>query len=343
MQKLSLNSPLHPSQEGNLQQVLQSKLPSSEGPGVGTWLPCAFKESRKLRITHSSIDGTDIHEGLGKLRQVLDCGSPLPLSGQPPKAPEGRRTPRRWRDAARALLLLLVVFQIIIQSAPAQDTTWIAGLTEPIYDITLSSPVIGIVGARPVEEGAFVKKGQVLIELDKSLEELEVSRKKLVQDLAKIEFERTKTLSDRKAISVSREEMDKKQTEFSIATVEHELAKEQLRKRLLIAPIDGFVTEIFLEVGEGCETRQPVVRLVDTRRCYFIANIEAKLGHSLKTGQKAKLQIETGASPAEVEGTISFVSPVVDPASGLMKVKLTFENPEGKIRPGVAGRMQVKP
>jgi hypothetical protein len=32
-----MNPPLHPSQEGNLQPVLQTKLPSSEGPGVGSW------------------------------------------------------------------------------------------------------------------------------------------------------------------------------------------------------------------------------------------------------------------------------------------------------------------
>jgi hypothetical protein len=34
---LAMNPPLHPSQEGNLQPVLQTKLPSSEGPGVGSW------------------------------------------------------------------------------------------------------------------------------------------------------------------------------------------------------------------------------------------------------------------------------------------------------------------
>ena len=34
---LPLNPPLHPSQEGNLQPVLQTKLPSSEGLGVGSW------------------------------------------------------------------------------------------------------------------------------------------------------------------------------------------------------------------------------------------------------------------------------------------------------------------
>jgi hypothetical protein len=31
-----MNPPLHPSQEGNLQPALQTKLPSSEGPGVGS-------------------------------------------------------------------------------------------------------------------------------------------------------------------------------------------------------------------------------------------------------------------------------------------------------------------
>jgi RND family efflux transporter MFP subunit len=332
MQKTFLltNPPLHPSQEGNQQPALQTELPSSEGLGVDSWAVRNSFWNRELSRSGSR-----------------NADSPVRANRPDKRADKAVRAPTEKRQhlIMRTFFaqLLLVAFQIGIQSAHAQDNAWVAGLTEPIHDITLSSPVIGIVGARPVEEGAFVKKGQVLIELDKSLEELEVSRKRLIQDLAKIEFDRTKTLSDKKAISVSREEMDKKQTEFSIATVEHELAKEQLRKRLLTAPIDGFVTEIFLEVGEGCETRQPVVRLVDTRRCYFIANVEAKLGHSLKTGQKLKLQIETGALPADVEGTISFVSPVVDPASGLMKVKLTFENPDAKIRPGVAGRMLVKP
>ena len=32
-----MHPPLHPSQEGNLRPVLQTKLPSPEGPGVGSW------------------------------------------------------------------------------------------------------------------------------------------------------------------------------------------------------------------------------------------------------------------------------------------------------------------
>ena len=47
---LPMNPPLHPSQEGNLQLVLQTKLPSSEGPGVGLWSRCTLKKTWKLSM-----------------------------------------------------------------------------------------------------------------------------------------------------------------------------------------------------------------------------------------------------------------------------------------------------
>lgn len=219
---------------------------------------------------------------------------------------------------------------------------WLPGITEPVNDATMSSPVIGIIGARLVEEGAFVKKGQIIVELDKRIEELELTRRKLVLDLAKTELDRVKSLSAKSGISISQQEVDKKEAEFKVASVEHDLAAENVRRRLLMAPFDGSVVELFLEVGEGCEVRQPVLRIVDTRQCYFVSNVEAKLGHDLKQGQRVDLRVESGATSELVSGTINYVSPVVDPASGLMKVRVVFENLNGKIRPGVAGRMLVK-
>jgi RND family efflux transporter MFP subunit len=252
------------------------------------------------------------------------------------------RTPKMGgRERGLYTLFNALTAAVSLLAIQAQEPISVVGLTEPIYDITMSSPVIGIVGARRVEEGIFVKKGEILIELDKSLEELDVNRKSLLKELAKTELDRIKSLAERNAISVSREEMDKKQSEFSVAAVELDLAKEQLRKRVLASPIDGFVTEIYLEVGEACEARQPLIRLVDTRRCYFIAHVEPKVGHSLKPGQKMKLEIPTGAAPVAAEGTITVISPVIDPASGLMRIKLTLENTDGKVRPGVAARMFV--
>lgn len=241
----------------------------------------------------------------------------------------------------RSISIASALFALFLGVGPVLAASEVVGITEPFHDVTMNSPVTGIIGARLVEEGEFVRRGQLLIELDKKLEELDLSRKELAKQMSQSELERLKELSEKNAISVSREELDKKQTEFKIASVDLELAKEQLSRRMLTSPIDGYVTEIYLEAGEGCELRQPIIRVVETRRCYFVANIDAQFGHALKVGQKMRMRVEDGGSPVEIDGTISFVSPVVDPASGLMKVKLTFDNPDGKIRPGISGRLII--
>jgi RND family efflux transporter MFP subunit len=207
--------------------------------------------------------------------------------------------------------------------------------------VTLAFPIVGVVGARPLEEGSTVRKGQVVIELDKQLEELDLERKRLSRELAASELERLKSLAQRNAISVSKEEIEKKRSEFEITKVDHELAAAVLMRRQLISPIDGQVAQFYKDVGEKCEDQQPVVRIVDTRRCHLVANLEPSLAQPLRLNQKVRVEVLIGDSPVTVEGTLIYLSPVADAASGLLRIKAVFENPEGKIRPGIAGRLRI--
>jgi multidrug efflux pump subunit AcrA (membrane-fusion protein) len=77
--------------------------------------------------------------------------------------------------------------------------------------------------------------------------------------------------------------------------------------------------------------------MVDTRQCYFVANIDAKIAALLQTNQAVHMEIETGAAPVATDGRVSFLSPIADPASGLVKIKVLFSNADGKVRPGLAG------
>jgi len=223
----------------------------------------------------------------------------------------------------------------------AADASWVTGVTEPVKDVTLAFPIVGVVGSRPLEEGNTVRKDQVVIELDKQLEELDLERKRLARELAASELERLKSLALRNAISVSKEEIEKKRSEFEIAKVDVELAAAVLKRRQLISPIDGQVAQFFKDVGEKCEDQQPVVRIVDTRRFHLVANLEPRLAQPLKLNQKVRVEVLVGDSPIAVEGTLIYLSPVADAASGLLRIKAVFENPEGKIRPGIAGRLRI--
>jgi len=234
-----------------------------------------------------------------------------------------------------------MLFLMIAQSrSNAEEGTTGTGITEPILDVTLSSPVAGIVSARFFKEGEFVKEGQTVLELDKKLEELETARRKAIAERTKTDFEATSVLF-KNTKAVSQDDLAKKQLEYKVANAEYEIVSEQLRKRQIVSPLSGYIVEFFREVGEASQANERLVRIVDTRRCYFVCNLEARAGYDLKIKQPVTLHVDAGNTNVVCQGIISFVAPVVDPASGLLKIKAIFENVEGKIRPGVAGTMEI--
>jgi len=223
---------------------------------------------------------------------------------------------------------------VSLRAAEVQAT----GIVEPFINVTLSASVPGIVTSRNFQEGDQVKAGEVLLELDSSLERFEAERRKVVRDQKRSDFEGTKKLySTTKGIS--KEEMDKQEAEYRVAALEYDMAVEQLRRRQIIAPHAGVINEIMLEVGESCQPYESLIQVVDTRQCYLVADIEASEGMRLKQGKMVTLEIDLGSGKAVVPGRIVFVSPMVDPASGLQKLKILFENKDALIRPGLTGVM----
>jgi RND family efflux transporter MFP subunit len=229
----------------------------------------------------------------------------------------------------------------MISDAQASDLGTAIGLTEPVLDVTLSASVPGIIAARRFKEGDFVKEGDAIVELDKRLEELELERRKLVLEARRIDYERTAKLVQTTK-GTSKEELEKKEYDYKLAQVEHAMAAEQLRRRVVTAPLSGVVMQFPLELGESCQPYQPLARVVDARRCYLVANLEPRAAAALSPGKEVKLEIDTGATAEPVSGTVTFLSPVADAASGLIEVKVLFENAAGKIRPGLAGRLHLK-
>jgi len=275
-------------------------------------------------------------------------------------------TPERYtRPVLQCFIIGFCLLTWLQPCALGQEKITISGITEPIHDVTISASVSGTVAAVNFKEGAAVKKGDIIMELDKQLEELEVERRKIIWE-SKAELDSaaaqvatlgsllqgTKDLYDSTG-SVSKEEVEKQELEHVLAIseqqrivnaekreeLEYKMALEQVRKRTLRAPIQGVIAELFLEIGENCEPDEPLIHIVDTSRCLFVCNVEERISGTLKTGQEVDLRIQAGNDSVARRGRIVFISPVVDQASGLQKVKVLFDNQDGGVQPGVAGTM----
>jgi multidrug resistance efflux pump len=141
-----------------------------------------------------------------------------------------------------------------------------------------------------------------------------------------------------KTKSVSLEEMHKAEAEYKVSHAEYDIAVQELAHRQVVAPFSGSITEVSLHIGAACGPYQPLVRLVDTTRCYFEGHVDGKDAGRLHLDQPVKIEIDGTEAP--VIGKICFISPVVDPASGLARVKALFQNDDGKIRPGIAAKLK---
>jgi RND family efflux transporter MFP subunit len=223
----------------------------------------------------------------------------------------------------------------VVPVLPAADQMEIDGITEPFKDVTLGLADPGIIHQQYFKEGDSAKEGDVLLELDTRLQELEVARRKAVMEQDKIVLDSTRELFQGTK-SVSKQDLTKSEAEYDVASAEYAIAVQQLADRRLVAPFAGHITEILLHPGAACAPYQSLVRLVDTSRCYFVGHIDGVAASSLRMDQAVKITVAGGQT---VTAKICFISPTVDAASGLARIKAIFENTDSKVRPGLAAKL----
>ena len=209
-----------------------------------------------------------------------------------------------------------------------------------------------------------MREGQLLLHLDRTLEELEVQRRRLLlQDRARIEELRQKEKVLQQQIhsllpllvsgGVSRKQFEDEEIALGSVVaerraleaskereqVELQLAQEAFERRHLRSPIDGVVTKLAARQGESVGPSEPVITVVDTSRVRFIAAVPAAAGQRLRPGLSVRIDLGPQLRLSLRQAQLVFVSPVTDPSSGLVEVIAEFDNADGVVRPGITGRL----
>ncbi|MEM7365901.1 MAG: efflux RND transporter periplasmic adaptor subunit [Pseudomonadota bacterium] len=264
----------------------------------------------------------------------------------------------------RTACILLVALATI--STPVTGANSVC-ITESYKDAILSFTVPGRITRIHYRAGAVVSNGDIIVDLENRVESLEVERRRLIwedkSDLKAAEAQRdtfSELLASTQGLyestgSVSREELSRAELEFNSADaeysrlliseqrekVEYQLAQASLAQRSLKAPFDGTVVEVSQDEGEISEAYEPIVQIVDVSQGFLVCNVEEATGRHLNSGDELSFDIPKGAQTLSGQALVEYVSPVVDPASGLLKVRLRFDNDAGQIRPGVPGYVTI--
>jgi RND family efflux transporter MFP subunit len=242
-------------------------------------------------------------------------------------------------------------------------------LIEPQEVVNLSSPVEGVLEKVYVDRGAIVKKGEIVAQLESSLESANVTlaRARATVEAAiksgearlvysTLKLTRAEKLYERNLIALA--DLQEAQTEKQLAEMalvnaldnqrlaglELERANVALSRNVIRSPISGVVVERFLSTGEFVSGQfkndSPIVKIaqIDPLRVEVLA--PASMRDKVSVGMPAKLRLEAPANSSH-EVRVSMVDRVVDAASGTFRIRLTLPNPNHRILAGLKCKIKI--
>lgn len=248
-----------------------------------------------------------------------------------------------FRDnAIQQFFANMPVASVTVTTAKVEPAAWTPGI-ETIGTVAASQGVdltvetTGIVKEIKFTANQRVNKGDVLIQLDDSVQQADLAAAKTQAALDKQLFERAVALQQRGVGSdVVR---DSASAAASTSASQVEKLQAVLDQKQLRAPFSGTIGIPKVDVGQYLQPGTIVATLqdIDTMRADF-AIPEQQLG-LLKIGQPVRF----GVTDAEMPfiGSVVGIDPKVDPQSRLVSVRAKIDNPDGKLSPGQFVRVRV--
>lgn len=196
----------------------------------------------------------------------------------------------------------------------------------------------GLVKDIYVEEGDFVKEGEILASLEDSELLLLLKQAELKVDNAKREHSRAKEMFQNQLIS--EEQFEDLKYNSDAAEAEKEVAKLNYKYAKIRAPFSGKITERMIKKGQHVKLQDHLFSIADFNPLIAKLYLPEKEVNRFKTGQKA--YITPDANPNErLVGTVARISPIVDPQTGTVKVTVEVDDTQGEVRPGSFVRVDI--
>jgi membrane fusion protein (multidrug efflux system) len=236
--------------------------------------------------------------------------------------------------------------------------TELAGRTTASLTSELRPQVTGIVKARTFEEGAHVKAGQVLYQIDAAMYRATYDQATADLASAKASLESAKAKNERyvKLIAiegVSKQEADDARAMFQQSTAQVaqkqaalQAARINLDYTAIKAPISGRIGKSSVTAGALVTANQAeplaTIRSLDpiyvdlTESSEERLKLRAQLGAGgLQAGStRVKLKLGDG-SLYPLDGKLEFTEVAVDEATGMVTLRATFPNPDDTLLPGM--------
>lgn len=207
--------------------------------------------------------------------------------------------------------------------------------TQGVY---VSNEVAGQVQKIQFQSGQQVQQGDVLVQLDDSVDRAELQGLIAERRLAEVQFNRTAKLIKQK--SISRSDYDAAQAQLQSAQANVASKRAVIEKKSIQAPFAGVLGIRQVDVGQYLAPGSQIVSLQQLDPIYVDFSIPERNLPQVSSGQAVRVRVQ-GYKDQLFEGKVSAINARVDSATRMVTVRATLANPDGLLRPGMFAEVRT--
>ena len=189
-----------------------------------------------------------------------------------------------------------------------------------------------------VEEGDTVKAGQIMARLDGDRLRLEVAQ--IEANLRKLERDYTRQLELSQKGLVAKGTAENAKFDLDALRASYDSARLELSYTDIRAPIDGVVSARHIKLGNTITQNTPAFRVTNLDPLVAYVHIPEKEFRKLAPQQTADVVVDA-LGGERFTGTISRISPTVDPKTGTFRARVEVQDPSRRLKPGMFARVNI--
>lgn len=202
--------------------------------------------------------------------------------------------------------------------------------------VNLSAEVSGRITSIRFDEGAPVKKGDLLATINDAELLAQIEKNKFTLKLAEEREARQRTLLSREA--VSQEVYDKALTDLNTVQAEASVLNAQLMKTRILAPFSGTVGLRQVSEGAYITPGQRIATLTRTQPVKIEFSVPERFAGSVTKGSRVQFTIEGNSQ--RLEASVYAVEPRIDPLTRALTVRALYPNSRNELNPGSFARVE---
>lgn len=237
------------------------------------------------------------------------------------------------KEAQQAVVVIedpvVAVEQVHVREVP-QIATYTSTVQAYVKN-NIAPQMTGRITKINAEIGDFVKKGQILAEIDKA----QLLQAQLQLQNKEVELQRLKSLYE--AGGLSKSDLDAIELAYNVAKTQ---VDNLLENTVLRSPIDGVVTARNYDAGDLYGMSAPIYTVEQIVPVKLLVGISESDYSKVKKGDS--IEITADAIPGKTfYGKVEKIYPTIDPATRTFTVEVVVENKYKTLRPGMFARVAV--